>query len=97
MVLRVRWIAIKYNEVNTAYLKNRKKKDNEQTQRPDNITREESLYVTKTRLLKHIENCTSKNLKFSDKNFKIFHISAQNARMIKAQLLAEQLVNTYLF
>ena len=35
-------------------------------------------YITKTRLLKHIENFTTKTLKFSDKNSDIFHISAQN-------------------
>ena len=33
--------------------------------------------ITKTRLFKHIENFTSKNGKFSDKNSDIFHISAQ--------------------
>ena len=32
----------------------------------------------KTRLFKYIENFTSKNWKFSDKNSDIFHISAQN-------------------
>ena len=32
----------------------------------------------KTRLLKYIENFTTKNWKFSDKNWHIFHISAQN-------------------
>ena len=35
-------------------------------------------YITKTRLFKYIENFTSKNWKFSDKNFDIFHNSAQN-------------------
>ena len=34
--------------------------------------------ITKTRLFKFIENFTIKNLKFSDKNSDIFHISAQN-------------------
>ena len=34
--------------------------------------------ITKTRLFKYIENFTSKNWKFSDKNSDIFHISAQN-------------------
>ena len=35
--------------------------------------------ITKTCLFKYIENCTSKNRKFSDKkNSDIFHISAQN-------------------
>ena len=34
--------------------------------------------ITKTRLFKYIENFTTKNLKFSDKNSDIFHISAQN-------------------
>ena len=33
---------------------------------------------TKTRLFKYIENFTTKNKKFSDKNSDIFHISAQN-------------------
>ena len=32
----------------------------------------------KTRLFKSIENFTSKNWKFSDKNSYVFHISAQN-------------------
>ena len=32
----------------------------------------------KTRLFKYIENFTTKNWKFSDKNSDIFHISAQN-------------------
>ena len=32
----------------------------------------------KTHLFKYIENFTTKNLKFSDKNSDIFHISAQN-------------------
>ena len=34
--------------------------------------------ITKTHLFKYIENFTSKNWKFSDKNSDIFHISAQN-------------------
>ena len=34
--------------------------------------------ITKTCLFKYIENFTSKNWKFSDKNANIFHISAQN-------------------
>ena len=35
--------------------------------------------ITKTCLFKYIENCTSKNRKFSDKKRRyIFHISAQN-------------------
>ena len=34
-------------------------------------------HITKTRLFKYIENFTSKNLNFSDKN-SIFHISAKN-------------------
>ena len=38
----------------------------------------DSLLITKTRLFKYIENFTSKNWKFSDKNSDIFHISAQN-------------------
>ena len=32
----------------------------------------------KTRLFNYIENFTTKNWKFSDKNSNIFHISAQN-------------------
>ena len=35
-------------------------------------------HITKTRLFKYIENFTTKKLKFSDKCFDIFHISAQN-------------------
>ena len=38
----------------------------------------DSCIITKTCLFKYIENCTSKNRKFSDKNLNIFHISAQN-------------------
>ena len=34
--------------------------------------------ITKTRLFKYIENLTTKNWKFSDKNSDIFYISAQN-------------------
>ena len=34
--------------------------------------------ITKKRLFKYIENFTSKNRKFSDKNSDISHISAQN-------------------
>ena len=34
--------------------------------------------ITKTRLFKYIENFTTKNWKFSDKNSDIFHISALN-------------------
>ena len=34
--------------------------------------------ITKTRLFKYIENFTTKNWKFSDKNSDIFHFSAQN-------------------
>ena len=33
-------------------------------------------FITKTGLFKYIENFTTKNLKFSDKNSDIFHISA---------------------
>ena len=36
------------------------------------------LHITKTRLFKYIENFTTKNWKFSDKNSDNFHISAQN-------------------
>ena len=37
------------------------------------------LTITKTRLFKYIENFTTQNWKFSDKNSDIFfHISAQN-------------------
>ena len=35
-------------------------------------------FITKTRLFKYIENFTTKNGKFSDKNSDTFHISAQN-------------------
>ena len=35
-------------------------------------------FITKTRLYKYIENFTTKNWKFSDKNSEINHISAQN-------------------
>ena len=34
--------------------------------------------IRKTRLFKYIENFTTKNWKFSDKNSDIFQISAQN-------------------
>ena len=34
--------------------------------------------ISKTRLFKYIENFTTKNWKFSDKNSDIFHSSAQN-------------------
>ena len=37
-----------------------------------------SIFITKTRLFKYIENFTSKNWKFSDKNSDIFYTSAQN-------------------
>ena len=36
------------------------------------------LGITKTRLFKYIENFTTKNWKFSDKNSDTFHISTQN-------------------
>ena len=36
------------------------------------------LNITKTGLLKYIENFFTKNWKFSDKNSDMFHISAQN-------------------
>ena len=36
------------------------------------------LLITKMHLFKYIENFTTKNWKFSDKNSDIFHISAQN-------------------
>ena len=36
------------------------------------------LIITKTRLFNYIENFTTKNWKFSDKNSDIFHTSAQN-------------------
>ena len=38
----------------------------------------ESHTITKARLFKYIENFTTKNGKFSDKKFDIFHISAKN-------------------
>ena len=34
--------------------------------------------ITKTRLFKYIENFTTRNWKFSDKNSNVFHISAQS-------------------
>ena len=34
--------------------------------------------ITKTRLFKYVENFTTKNWKFSDKNSDIFHNFAQN-------------------
>ena len=37
--------------------------------------------ITKTPLFKYIENFTTKNWKFSDKNSDIFHISAQKHRL----------------
>ena len=36
------------------------------------------IFVAKTRLFNYVENFTTKNSKFSDKNSEIFHISAQN-------------------
>ena len=36
------------------------------------------LFITKTRLFKYIENFTSKNWKFAEKNSDFFYISAQN-------------------
>ena len=41
-------------------------------------TLEKSCAIMKTRLFKYIENFTTKNWKFSDKNSDIFHISPQN-------------------
>ena len=35
-------------------------------------------HITKTRLFKYTENCTTKKWEYSDKNSDIFHISAQN-------------------
>ena len=43
-----------------------------------NVVDEEKFSITKTRLFKYIENFASKNIKFSDKQSDIFHISAQN-------------------
>ena len=34
--------------------------------------------ITRTRLFKYIENFTSNNWKFSDKNYDIIHMTAQN-------------------
>ena len=34
--------------------------------------------ITKTSLFKYVENFTTKNWKYSDKNSDIFHISTQN-------------------
>ena len=39
--------------------------------------------ITKTSLFKYIENFTTKNLKFSDKNSDIFFIPAQNIEIRK--------------
>ena len=36
------------------------------------------VHITKTRLVKYIENFTTENWKFSDKNSDRFHISAEN-------------------
>ena len=36
--------------------------------------------ITKTHIFKYIDKFTTKNWKFSDKNFDIFHISAQNIK-----------------
>ena len=41
------------------------------------ITIKSDVNITKTHLIKNIENFTTKNWKFSDKNSYIFHISAQ--------------------
>ena len=38
--------------------------------------------ITKTRPFKYIENFTTKNWKFSDKNYDNFHISAQNINCV---------------
>ena len=42
------------------------------------VSLEQKLLITKTRLFKYIEDFTTKNRKFSDKNSDISHISAQN-------------------
>ena len=42
------------------------------------IITEQSLIITKTRVFIYIENFTSKNWEFSDKNSDIFHIYVQN-------------------
>ena len=42
------------------------------------MTKAQNTYITETCLFKYIENFTSKNWKFSDKNSDIFYISAQN-------------------
>ena len=42
------------------------------------VISEAKTYITKTRLFKYVENFTTKNWKFSDKNSHIFHISPQN-------------------
>ena len=49
-----------------------------QWKRTQNMQYKRLTDITKTRLFKYIENFTSKNRKFSDKNSYIFHISAQN-------------------
>ena len=48
-----------------------------------------NIFITKTCLFKYIENFTTKNWKFSDKNSYIFHISAQNKYPQSMFLLAE--------
>ena len=40
-------------------------------------------FITKTRLFEYIENFTTKNWKFSDKNSDIFHISAQKTTSLR--------------
>ena len=45
---------------------------------PSVYSKETEDYIRKTRLFKYIENFTTKKGKFSEKNFNIFHISAQN-------------------
>ena len=42
------------------------------------MCRVNTVNIIKTRLFKYIENFTTENWKFSDKNSDIFHISAQN-------------------
>ena len=43
-----------------------------------NLSNDALVNITKTHLFKYIENLTTKNIKFLDKNSDIFHISAHN-------------------
>ena len=59
------------------------KQTNKQTKKKQKKTKKKTNgvkfhVISKTRLIKYIENFTTKKLKFSEKNSDIFHISAQN-------------------